>query len=106
MAQSHPRAQIENVRGRDPGLGHPAGHQQLAQMPGVGTVVLGMLLVAFQRGGVRRLGEMHRGSDPLQLLDHEPPASCRLQRDLQLLAAKPGKEAPHARTVCRRDPRS
>jgi len=72
---------------------------------GVGAVVLGVLLGAFQRGRVRRLGEMHDGSDPLQLLDGEPPAGRRLQRDLQLLAGKPGQEAAHARAVGRRDPR-
>ena len=105
VAQPHPRAQVEDVRRRDPRLGHPAGHQQLAQVPGVGAVVLGVLLVALQSGGVRRLGEMHDRSDPLQLLDHEPPAGRRLQRDLQLLAAKPGQEPAHARAVRRRHAR-
>jgi hypothetical protein len=75
-------------------------------MPGVGTVVLGALLVAFQGGGVRRLGKMHDRLDPLQLLDHEPPAGRRLQRDLQLLVAKASKEPAYGRAVGRRHARS
>jgi hypothetical protein len=27
---------------------------------------------------------MHHGAHPVQLLDHEPPARCRLQRHLEL----------------------
>jgi hypothetical protein len=63
------------------------------------------LLPAAQRSGVGRFGEVHDGADSLQLLDHEPPAGRRLQRDLQLPAAKPSKEPAHARAVGRRDPR-
>lgn len=106
MAQPDAGAQIEDVRRRDPGLGQPAGHQQLAQVTGIGAVVLGMLLVTAQRGGVRGLGQMHNGSDPVQLLDHEPPARGRLQRDLQLLAGKSRQEPAHARPVGRRHARS
>jgi hypothetical protein len=45
VAQAHPGAQVEQMVGRDPGLGQPADHQQLAQVPSVGAVGLGALLV-------------------------------------------------------------
>ena len=42
---------------------------------------------------------------PAQLLDDEPPARRRLERDLELLAGKPAQEPAHALTVRRRHPR-
>ena len=41
---------------------------------------------------------MHLGADPLELLDHEPPARRRLQRDLETLASK---RAKNRRTAAR-----
>jgi hypothetical protein len=90
--------------GRDPGLGQPPDHQQLAQMPRVGAVALGALLGPAPRRRLRRLGEMNRGADRPELLDHEPPAGRRLQRHLDLLDAERSREAPDAGAVGRRDP--
>ena len=42
---------------------------------------------------------------PAQLLNDEPPARRRLERDLELLAGKPGEKPAHALTVRRRHPR-
>ena len=42
---------------------------------------------------------MHHGADPAQLLDHEPPAGRRLERDLQLLAAETRQELPHRSAI-------
>jgi hypothetical protein len=47
---------------------------------------------------------MHQRVDPPQLLDHEPPASRRLERNLKLLATEPLQEPAHASTVGRADP--
>ena len=58
-------------------------NKQLAQMPGVGPVGLRALLLALQRGRLGRLGQVHLGADTLELLDDEPPARRRLQRDLE-----------------------
>jgi hypothetical protein len=58
-------------------------------MPGVRPVGLRTLLGPAQPARLRRLGEMHPGTDPLELLDHEPPARGRLQRDLELAPGEP-----------------
>src|SRR5205085_8158818 len=75
-------------------------------MPGVRTVDLRALLVALAGAGLRRLGQIHPRADPAQLLDHEPPPSRRLQRHLELRAAKPLKEPAHTGTIARRYPRA
>ena len=62
---------------------------------------------ALQRRRLGRLSQMHLGADLLELLDHEPPASRCLQRDLQRLAAETGQElrtpARSAGTILARD---
>jgi hypothetical protein len=78
VTQPHPCAEIEDVLGRDPRLRQSADHQQLAQMPGVRSVALGALLGSPPGRRLGRLGEMHPGAHPPQLLDHEPPARRRL----------------------------
>ena len=106
VTQAHPGAQIEQVLGRDPRLRQPPDHQQLAQVPRVGAVGLGALLVPAPRRGLGRLGEMHRRPDRVQLLDHEPPARRRLQRHLEPLAGEAPEELPHVVAVRRRDARA
>ena len=106
VPQPHPRAQIEDVIGRDPRLRQPSDHHQLAQMPRVGAIVLGALLVPAARRGLRRLGQMHRRADAPQLLDDEPPARRRLQRHLELAPAEALQEPPHPRAIGRRHPRA
>src|SRR3954451_8575871 len=73
-------------------------------MPGVRTVALGALLVPAPRGGLRRLGQMHPGTDRAQLLHDEPPAGRRLQRHLKLLTAETAQEALHRLAIRRRHP--
>src|SRR5215217_7985576 len=104
VAQAHAGAQIEQVPWRNPRLGQPPDHQQLPQVPGVGAIGLGAFLVAAQRAGLRRLGEVHVGSDRLELFDDEPPAGRRLQRDLELLAGETAEELTDAIAVRRRQP--
>jgi hypothetical protein len=75
-------------------------------MPGVGPVSLRSLLLALQRGSLGRLGQMHLGADPVEFLDHEPPARRRLQRDLQARVFERREELPHPGAVRRGDPRA
>jgi hypothetical protein len=75
-------------------------------MPGIGPVGLGALLLAFERARLRRLGQMHISADPLELLDHEPPARRRLQRHLEIPTLKPGQELADPGAIGRRDPRA
>jgi hypothetical protein len=75
-------------------------------MPSISPVSLRALLVALQRLGLRRLGQMHLAADTLQLLDHEPPARRRLQRDLQALALELLDELLHPDSVRWHHPRT
>jgi hypothetical protein len=102
VPQPNSRAEIEDVIGRDPRLRESLDHQQLPQMPGVRAIALRALLRPPQVGGLRRFGEMHLGADPAQLLDHEPPAGRRLERDLKLPATKTSEQLPHRRAIRRR----
>jgi hypothetical protein len=104
VAEPDPGAQIEQMLRRDPALRQPADRQHLPQMPGVRTIGLGALLVAAQRAGLRRLGQMHPAAHRADLLHHEPPARRRLQRDLKLRAIKAAKEPPHRLAMRRRHP--
>jgi hypothetical protein len=49
--------------GRDPRLGQPPDHEQLAQVAGVGAVGLGALRVAAPRGSPRGLRQVNVGAD-------------------------------------------
>jgi hypothetical protein len=106
VAQPDPGAQIEDVIGRDPRLRQPRDHQQLAQMPGVGAIVLRALLRPPQPRGLRRLRQMNHRADAAQLLDHEPPAGRRLQRHLKLAATETRHELPYRRAIRRRHARA
>ncbi len=48
---------------------------------------------------------MHPRTHSAQLLNHKAPACRGLQRNLELLAGEPAKEAAHPLTVRRRDTR-
>jgi hypothetical protein len=106
VPQPDPRAQIQDVIRRNPRLGQPTDHHQLAQIPRVTAIVLRTLLVPPPRRGLRRLGQVHHGTHPAQLLDHEPPARRRFQRDLEPVAAEALKELAHTRAIRRRHPRA
>jgi hypothetical protein len=101
----HPGTQVEQVRRRDPRLREPTDQQQLPQVTGVRPIGLRALLFALQAAGLRRLRQMRLSTDPLELLDHKPPARRRLQRDLKTLTVEPGQERAHRTAVRRRDPR-
>ena len=94
------------MRGRDPRLRQPADQQQLTQMPGVSPVGLRTLATALQTARLNHLGQVHLGADPLELLDQEPPARRRLQRNLEPLAPEPSQELPDPGAIRRRDPRA
>src|ERR1035437_1959855 len=73
-------------------------------MPGVCPVGLRAFLLAAQPACLRRLGQLNLGADPVEFLDHEPPARRRLQRDLEAVASEPAKELTDRVAVRRRDP--
>ena len=75
-------------------------------MAGVRAIGLRPPLVPAPRSRFRRLGQMHHRADRAQLLDEKPPASGRLERDLQLLASEPLQEPAHPDPVRRSDPRA
>lgn len=102
VTQTNPGAQLEQMVGRDPRLGQPADHQQLAQMARVGAIGLGALLVAAPCGGLGRLGKVDLGADRAQLLDHEAPPGCRLQCRLDFAASEPRQETANVTAVSRR----
>ena len=87
---------------RDPGLRQPSDRQQLANVPRIGTVALGALLIAAAGRGLGRLGQVHDRTDLRQLVGDKPPAGRRLQRDLKLLPAELLAELPDALPVRRR----
>ena len=89
VPQPHPRAQIEEMVRRDPRLGQPSDHQQLAHVARIGAVALGALLVPTPGSGLSRLRQMHDRANTSQLLGHEAPAGRRLQPDLELLTTEP-----------------
>jgi hypothetical protein len=99
VPQADLRAQIQQVIRRNPRLGQPSDHQQLAQVPRVGAVGLGALLVPAPRRGLGRLSKISRRADRVQLFDHEPPARRRLQRHLQPLAGEALEELPDVTAV-------
>jgi len=104
VPRTDPRAQIEDVLGRDPRLWQPVDHQQLSQMPGVRAVGLRPLLAALPGAGLRGLGQMHLRGDLAELLDHEPPPCRRLQRNLELLVVKARQEPADAGAIGRCHP--
>src|SRR5271169_12849 len=75
-------------------------------MPGVRPVSLRALAAALQTAGLDHLGQVHLGADTLELLNQEPPARRRLQRDLKTNALEPGQELPDPGPIRRRDPRA
>jgi hypothetical protein len=83
----HMRAQVQRVRRRDPRLREPADQQQLTQMPGIRPAGLRALPSALQTARLRRLSQMRVRADPLELLNHKPPARRCLARDLELRAS-------------------
>ena len=81
------RPALQDERRRDPALRQPALGQQLPQVPGVGSVGLGVPLAAAGEGGISRLGDMRRDAGPGQLLRDVPPAGAPLQRERNVVPA-------------------
>jgi hypothetical protein len=103
MTSPDPGPQIQDVTRWDPRLRQPSDQEQLPQVPGIGPVGLRTLLLALQRGRLGRLSQVDLGTDTLELLDHEPPTSRCLQRNLQLLTEL-SQELAHTGTVGWHDP--
>src|SRR6266545_1614877 len=95
LAHPHPRAQLEYLRGWDPRLRQLAGEQQLQLQVTVGVVGLRPPLPSPLACRLGRVGEMRPVAGPLDLLDHEAPASRPLQCELGLTSRKLLKPLPH-----------
>jgi hypothetical protein len=104
VIQLEQRPAFQDVAGRDPALREPAIGQQLAKVPGVGLVGLGVPLAAASRGGVSRLADMRGNAGPGQLLSDVPPPGAPLQRERDVPAAgEPRQPSPQVQAVSRRD---
>src|SRR6266545_4291996 len=95
LAHPHAGAQLQYVRGRDPRLRQLAGEQQLQLQVTVGVVGLRPPLPSPLARRLGRVGEMRSVAGPLDLLDHEAPASRPLQCELGLTSRKLLKPLPH-----------
>jgi hypothetical protein len=72
-------ASLEHVRRRDPRLGQPTPHEQVAEVASVSPVGLGVAFVAPQRAGVGRLGQVRGDLGQPEFLNDIPPAGTALQ---------------------------
>ena len=99
LARAHERAQLEDVRRRDPRLRQSPLEQQLEQQVAVGIVGLRPPLASPLAGRLGRVGEVRPVAGPLDLLDDKAPAGRPLQRKLGLATRELLKPLPQ------RDPR-
>jgi hypothetical protein len=82
LAQTHQRAQLEDVRRRDPRLRQLAGNKQPRLQITIGVVGLRAPLAPAPGRPLSRVGQMGAVAGPLDLLDHEPPAGCPVNDEL------------------------
>jgi hypothetical protein len=84
LPQTHACAQLDDVRGRDPGLGQLTCEQQPQLQLAVTVVGLRALLATAPRCRFGRIGETSDVPGTLELLDHEPPTGRPLEHKLAL----------------------
>jgi hypothetical protein len=87
VIQLQQRPAFQDVSGRDPAFREPVLGRQLAQVPGVGLVGLGVPLTAAGEGGIGRLGQVHADPGRGQLLGHVPPPGAPLRRERHVVTA-------------------
>jgi hypothetical protein len=95
LAQTHKRAQLEDVRRRDPRLRQLTGEQQPQLQITVRVVSLRPPLAATPGRRLSRIREMRAVTGPLDLLDHEPPAGRPLDRELGAAFSELSQPATH-----------
>ena len=94
VIQLEQRPAFQDMPRRDPAFRQPPVGQQHPQVPRIGAVGLGVPLAAPQRGGVRRLGDMHGDPGRGQLFGHIPPPGAPLHREVRVLAGEPARQPP------------
>ena len=106
VPQPHPRAQIEEMVRRDPRLGQPSDHQQLATWRASARSLLARFL--FPRRAAVSAGSARCTTAPTRrnssATKRQPVVAS--SADLELLTTEPLRELAHASPVRRRDPRS
>ncbi len=96
---------LEHMLGRDPALREVTGREMDTQVCGIGTVRLGVAVLASKRRGVRGLGKMRLDPTSSQLLHDIAPSGAALQREGDVvLRREPGKPAPQMLPTGRSDP--
>ena len=94
LAHPHPRAQLEDVRGRDPRLRQLSRQQQLQHADHSRRCRSSRAACARLAAVSGRVGEMRAVAGPLDLLDHEPPAGRPFEREL---GSQPPNRLSHSR---------
>jgi hypothetical protein len=85
-------------------LGQLAAEQQPQLQLTVAVVGLRSPLAAAPDGRLGRIGEMRRVAGTLDLLDHEPPTSRALEREVHILTSETLQPGTHRLTRGRADP--
>jgi hypothetical protein len=104
LAQTHQRAQLEDVRRRDPRLRQFAGEQEPQLQITVRVVGLRPSLAPPPRGRLSRVGQMCAVAGALDLLDDEPPAGRPLDRELGPTVGELSQPGTHLGARGGRDP--
>src|SRR5436190_2025540 len=105
LAQPHTRAQLEDLRRRDPRLRQFAGREQPQQQIAVSAVGLRPPLAPALGRRLRRVGQVRAVTGTLDRLDHEPPTGRAFERKVDLIdTVKLCKPRAHRLTSRRTDP--
>jgi hypothetical protein len=104
LAQAHQRAQLEDLRRRDPRLGQLAGEEQPQLQITISAVGLRAPLAPAAGRSLGRVGEMCAVADVLDFLEHEAPAGRAFDRKLGLTIGELPQPGTHLRPRRRRDP--
>lgn len=97
-------ADLEDVVGRDPGLGQSPLDQELGHVLAVGVVRLRPTLGAATDGDLGGITEVGRAPGRLELLHHEPPAGGSLQGKVGVEVRELSQPLPERLPGCRDNP--
>jgi hypothetical protein len=104
LAQPHARAQLQDLRRRDPRLRQLPRREQPQQQIAIGPVGLRPPLAPTLSRRLRWIGEMRAIAGTHDLLDHEAPTRRPLERKLHIETVEPRQPLLHRVAACRGDP--
>jgi hypothetical protein len=78
-------AQLQDLPRRDPRLRQLASQRQPQQQIAIGPILLRPPLAPAPGRRLRRIGQVRAITRTLDLLDHEPPTGCALQREAHII---------------------